>query len=551
MQSPIQSYNFTHIIKHLEEHGYFLSQKEVLEKFYERQTEELKKDISTEIIFLDDENDNLKMFSLKKVYKIFQDMQNLVQIGVIGKLKKLAFELSEIIGENINVSQKSTMNFSKARQLENLLSTLIKNKIPINSSDFTTQKTKIINLFEMVDFESLQNGSGFAFGVLFHEKEVEDVKFFNVIDLTNTLKALKSSLEYLNLQYSGLNIKNEEEKQIFAEEKENFETKINLINSNLIAEKKYTNKKIDDLEIKLKEYRNSWLKSLDLPEEELSIDLSNQTHDEQLSFLTSKTSELIFTRSENTPFISTEKVSEKKVQTDDNNSNIQLDLMNKDFKSQNTLNLAETETNQLNSEQKEATVDYFIKENKNLRNQLLVLNSTLDGIKDSKILTGESLQLIKSQFERPVLIKLIYGSDMHSDTNTDFHQKCDHIGPTFVLIKSGVYVGGGFSDQNWESPEEEIFKASENSFLFSVNRSKIYKIKPEKMKYAICCNKQYGPAFGYGIDLGVESNLDHKMNISNPSSYDFSASSNAQAELFGKIDFCIDYFEVFTVQVLE
>ena len=32
-----------------------------------------------------------------------------------------------------------------------------------------------------------------------------------------------------------------------------------------------------------------------------------------------------------------------------------------------------------------------------------------------------------------------------------FHRKCDDVGPTLILVKCGINVFGGFTDQSWKS----------------------------------------------------------------------------------------------------
>ena len=90
------------------------------------------------------------------------------------------------------------------------------------------------------------------------------------------------------------------------------------------------------------------------------------------------------------------------------------------------------------------------------------------------------------------------------DKASDFHKRCDKIGPniTFIKTKNG-YIFGGFTVKNWEHLKRDINVNKPNlgsasrdpkAFGFSVNYQKIYE-NERKNEFAIWCNRNYGPTF--------------------------------------------------------
>src|SRR3990167_1402044 len=60
----------------------------------------------------------------------------------------------------------------------------------------------------------------------------------------------------------------------------------------------------------------------------------------------------------------------------------------------------------------------------------------------------------------------------HTNVAAEFHQACDNIPNTLVIIKSGQYIAGGYTEVAWSSPSEETEFHSEHTFLFSVTKQK-------------------------------------------------------------------------------
>ena len=126
---------------------------------------------------------------------------------------------------------------------------------------------------------------------------------------------------------------------------------------------------------------------------------------------------------------------------------------------------------------------------------------------NSTILQNNEFDLIhlaiKSRLNKEVKeLKKLYQATVDGDGPINFHSRCDNIPNTLVLIKSaGNRRFGGFASEIWESPTSGKYKDDKNSFLFSLDKQKIYSYRNNGN--ALYCFQNYGPCFGSGCDIGV------------------------------------------------
>jgi len=96
--------------------------------------------------------------------------------------------------------------------------------------------------------------------------------------------------------------------------------------------------------------------------------------------------------------------------------------------------------------------------------------------------------------------EVLYDARVHGYSNATFHQKCDNIDGTVILVtlQNGAKFGG-YNPSRWTS--EGGHKNIPNTFLFSLTDGKgsgPQKWQCTNQQYAICCNSGYGPSFGGG-----------------------------------------------------
>ncbi|KAH7645441.1 hypothetical protein HUG17_0979 [Dermatophagoides farinae] len=150
--------------------------------------------------------------------------------------------------------------------------------------------------------------------------------------------------------------------------------------------------------------------------------------------------------------------------------------------------------------------------------------------------------------------RLIFRASEHKFSAEAFHNYCDGMAPTFVLVLSTKgYLSGGFCDIPWTSGNRGrgCYASSEKSFLFRLktpcDEQPPIKYEVKKKIFAIGHMASKGPVFGAGADLlladSCHLNEDSYSNL--PHSYD---GPDASVDtLFGSYYFTAVDYEVFTI----
>jgi len=155
----------------------------------------------------------------------------------------------------------------------------------------------------------------------------------------------------------------------------------------------------------------------------------------------------------------------------------------------------------------------FPETKKNISNKSLTLSTISSsitsgsnrviGIEKNIIKHPGELEEISSRLQRllnkkNIKYKIIFRSNIDGDLAQTFHQKCDKIKNTLILIKaSGNKRFGGFTSETWDG--DDINKKDDKSFIFSIDKMKVYDII--EGENAINCNPDLGPVFVNQIKL--------------------------------------------------
>ena len=103
---------------------------------------------------------------------------------------------------------------------------------------------------------------------------------------------------------------------------------------------------------------------------------------------------------------------------------------------------------------------------------------------------------------KEVNYKLIYKATRDGDSKEIFHSKCDNINNTLIIIKTNKNnIFGGFTTALWNV--NNSYKYDTYSFLFSLNKNKIYSIK-STFQWAISCWDNICISFGVSADCMYE-----------------------------------------------
>jgi len=175
----------------------------------------------------------------------------------------------------------------------------------------------------------------------------------------------------------------------------------------------------------------------------------------------------------------------------------------------------------------------------------------------------DSSKLLKNEYKKDILrlleekggvkFKLLYQGTRDGFRADDFHRFCDEKGPTMLFIQAGATnnLFGGYFEGSWNTSNRY---STQKSFLFSLRSSKgeILKLTPrENDSNHVYCGRSYGPTFGGGHDLYLNSNMTSMSNYCNP--YTFKtiplgySGTYTTSTLAGAYNFSVKEIEVFSI----
>ena len=170
------------------------------------------------------------------------------------------------------------------------------------------------------------------------------------------------------------------------------------------------------------------------------------------------------------------------------------------------------------------------------------------GGSSSAIITGADFQLITEWIGGPCTYSLLYRATRDGFGSHEFHQLCDGISPTLVIVRTDKEkIIGGYSILNWKEEGEYNYveDPSLKCFLFSISLRAKYGHKSST--YAISNNAKHGPKFGGGHDLEITNNCDKTENQYSQIGFTYNYSGSHE-DFYGAEKFKILDYEVFKVE---
>jgi hypothetical protein len=145
---------------------------------------------------------------------------------------------------------------------------------------------------------------------------------------------------------------------------------------------------------------------------------------------------------------------------------------------------------------------------------------------------------------------LIYQASTDGFSSSIFHEKCNRILGTLVVIRAGINeIFGGYTEADWSG--SGLYKYDSNAFIFSLvnNYNITFKMPVIIPQYAIYASNSYGPTFGGSHDFYINSdgsscysNLGHSYQLPSFLTY---GTTSAQSLLAGSQSFTPIDIEVY------
>jgi hypothetical protein len=185
----------------------------------------------------------------------------------------------------------------------------------------------------------------------------------------------------------------------------------------------------------------------------------------------------------------------------------------------------------------------------------LGLYSNMNSLK-SQILSNQQqyFELINlCQFSPNDKWSLLYRATRDGFGAKDFHSKCDGHANTLTILKAkeSQFIFGGFTSVSWDSSSK--WKSDPYAFIFSLtnkdNKPLKMNINPNELDYAITCHSEWGPTFGWDIEIANNANIT-MHSVSNLGfaykhpQYEY-GTNEAKTFLAGSTHFHLDEIEVY------
>ena len=133
----------------------------------------------------------------------------------------------------------------------------------------------------------------------------------------------------------------------------------------------------------------------------------------------------------------------------------------------------------------------------------IFLNGLLKGIIHTYSEIDNVVSKIQNILSKSVIFVLVYKAIEDGDKASVFHEKCDELDKSLVIIETNKALRfGGFTTKTWEGKNRKKF--DNNAFVFSLDNNKIYDII--KREPAIGCYPLFGPVF-FGCQIRIYDNF--------------------------------------------
>ena len=173
--------------------------------------------------------------------------------------------------------------------------------------------------------------------------------------------------------------------------------------------------------------------------------------------------------------------------------------------------------------------------------------AAVKSFEQTSFIKDEEKKIISKWIHPNKVIKfnMLFSTDKDGDRSNTFHQCCDGIFPTVIVIldTSGRRFGG-YSTQSWgQSCVGANYSRAPGSFIFNLSNNQKYDLIDKFNKNAIYRHNSYGPTFGGGYDFYINDQCKSNSSGCSKSSYN----TGNTTILGGSSSFVVSSYEVYQV----
>ena len=230
-----------------------------------------------------------------------------------------------------------------------------------------------------------------------------------------------------------------------------------------------------------------------------------------------------------------------------------LNLKNKNQISQSFNPVYSTQTNQTDNNvnsntNNQQSLDIYGEEQlfRTEEGRVIFRNGILNGIIKKYSEINNVVNKIQEKLKKGAKFKIVYKATELGDRANIFHQKCDNLEMSLIIIetKKGIRFGG-FTTRPWEG--NCVQKIDNEAFVFSVDKKKIYDVFPNEP--AVGCYPKFGPVF-FGCQIRIYDNFFTKISTTCQRRLNFK--TNVDYELNnGEQSYLVKDIEVYEIEIID
>jgi hypothetical protein len=232
------------------------------------------------------------------------------------------------------------------------------------------------------------------------------------------------------------------------------------------------------------------------------------------------------------------------------NQNLKLQNKNNIYQSLNTNYSTQTNPNQNQIERPNFEENLSLYGDEQLfrteDGRVIFRNGLLNGIIKKYSEINNVVNKIQEKLQKGVKFKILFKAIEMGDRANIFHQKCDNVEMSLVIIETDKGVRfGGFTTKSWEG--NCVQKIDNDAFVFSVDKKKIYDVITNEP--AMGCYPKFGPVF-FGCQIRIYDNFFKKESTTCHRRLNFRTTQDYELNN-GEQSFFVKDIEVYGIEAID
>ena len=178
--------------------------------------------------------------------------------------------------------------------------------------------------------------------------------------------------------------------------------------------------------------------------------------------------------------------------------------------------------------------------------RVIFRNGLLKGIIKRYSEINNIVNKIQEKLQKGVKFKILFKAIEMGDKANIFHQKCDSVDMSLIIIETSKGVRfGGFTTKSWEG--NCVQKIDNDAFVFSIDKKKIYDVITNES--AVGCYPKFGPVF-FGCQIRIYDNFFKKESTTCHRKLNYKTTQDYELNN-GEQSFFVKDIEVYSIEAID